>query len=165
MFCWKHYKNSIFRRTQLFKNTIVEPPLHPSQTTPFSKRSVIFGLGSSAETIIFIVFPAFDCFGPSQSLGQTICARKCVFCFALPDTNSVRQVLLKIHFCHFSLFWMTTFFIGFWAFFQFIFWFLFQQHKKTKPKNQFSFWKPHFWHPDNFAEKKLFWHNLTLFVF
>ena len=29
---------------------------------------------------------------------------------------------------------------------------------------QFSFWKPHFWHPQNFA-KTLFWHNVTLFVF
>ena len=29
---------------------------------------------------------------------------------------------------------------------------------------QFSFRKPHFWHPDNFA-KTLFWHKLTRFVF
>ena len=29
---------------------------------------------------------------------------------------------------------------------------------------QFSFRKPHFWHPQNFA-KTLFWHNVTLFVF
>ena len=29
---------------------------------------------------------------------------------------------------------------------------------------QFSFWKPHFWHPHNFA-KTLLWHNVTLFVF
>ena len=29
---------------------------------------------------------------------------------------------------------------------------------------QFSFRKPHFWHPQNLA-KTLFWHNVTLFVF
>ena len=29
---------------------------------------------------------------------------------------------------------------------------------------QFSFLKPHFWHPPNFA-KTLFWHSVTLFVF
>ena len=29
---------------------------------------------------------------------------------------------------------------------------------------QFSFRKPHFWHPQNFA-KTLFWHSVTLFVF
>ena len=29
---------------------------------------------------------------------------------------------------------------------------------------QFSFRKPHFWHPQNCAET-LFWHNVTLFVF
>ena len=29
---------------------------------------------------------------------------------------------------------------------------------------QFSFRKPHFWHPQNFA-KTLFWHNVTLFCF
>ena len=29
---------------------------------------------------------------------------------------------------------------------------------------QFSFRKPHFWHPQNFA-KTLFWHNVTLFAF
>ena len=29
---------------------------------------------------------------------------------------------------------------------------------------QFSFWKPHFWHPSNFA-KTLFWHTVALFVF
>ena len=29
---------------------------------------------------------------------------------------------------------------------------------------QFSFRKPHFWHPPNFA-KTLFWHTVALFVF
>ena len=29
---------------------------------------------------------------------------------------------------------------------------------------QFSFRKPHFWHPQNFA-KTLFWHSVTLFAF
>ena len=29
---------------------------------------------------------------------------------------------------------------------------------------QFSFRKPHFWHPPNFA-KPLFWHTVALFVF
>ena len=30
---------------------------------------------------------------------------------------------------------------------------------------QFSHRKPHFWHPQNFAKKTLFWHNVTLCVF
>ena len=62
--------------------------------------------------------------------------------FSLPDTNSVRQFLLKIHFCAFSHFWMTTFkksyfyrvFWPFFIFFFFFFLFLFFQHKKGKNK-------------------------------
>ena len=63
---------------------------------------------------------------------------------------------------------LKTLFIGFFGLFHFPFFFflfLFLQHKKRKKqKMQFSFRKPHFWHPQNFA-KTLFWHNVTLFVF
>ena len=60
--------------------------------------------------------------------------------FSLPDTNSVRQFLQKIHFLIFHIFaWppqKTLFFIGFLGSFPFFFFFLFLflQHKKDKNK-------------------------------
>ena len=93
--------------------------------------------------------------------------------FSLPDTNSVRQFLLKIHFFFaFSHFWRTTlkkpyFYRVFWPFpfyYFSIFQFLFSNIKKEKTKNAIFFSKTSFWHPPNFA-KTLFWHTVALFVF
>ena len=68
--------------------------------------------------------------------------------FSLPDTNSVRQFLLKIHFSDFSYFWMTTFkkknyfYRVFWPFpfcLFFFFLFLFLQQKDKNKKCNFLF--------------------------
>ena len=42
VFCWKRYKYSVFRRTQLFKNTVSKNSFNPSKKH-LSKKSVIFG--------------------------------------------------------------------------------------------------------------------------
>ena len=71
--------------------------------------------------------------------------RKCAFFVSLPDTNNVRQFLLKIHFFDFSHFWMTTlkktyfyrvfcYFPFLFFFFFFVFLFLFSNIKKEKSK-------------------------------
>ena len=77
----------------------------------------------------------------------------------------------KHPFITFFHFWMTTLkntyfyaFLGLFHFFFSFFLFLCLQHKKDKKKMLFSFRKPHFWYPHNFA-KTLFWHNVTLLVF
>ena len=138
-----------------------------SKKTPFSKKRCHFWfVAISAETTIFIAFTGLHCFGPKKLIDQNRwCARKCAF-FSLPDTNSVRQFLLNIHFFDFSYFWMTTlkkhyFYRVFWPLpfcvFVFVFFlYLFLQHRKKKTKMQFSFRIPHFWHTQNFVTKKHF---------
>ena len=58
----------------------------------------------------------------------------------------------------------TGFFRPF-SIFLFFFCFYFSNIKSQKQKMQFSFRKPHVWHPHNFAKKTLFWHNVPLFAF
>ena len=153
MFCWKHYKNGVFWKTQLFKNTVSKTHFfNHVKKTPFSKKRCHFWFWAiSAETPIFIVFSALHCFGPKKIWPKQIVATKMRF-FSLPDTNSVRQFWLKIHFFDFSHFWMTTlkkpylyrFFCYFPFFVFFFFLFLFSNIKKKKQKMPFSFRKPHF---------------------
>ena len=80
-----------------------------------------------------------------------------------------------------SIFWFFTFlanhlkntiyigfFLAFSIFFLFFFFFLFLllQHKKGKnKKKQFSFWKPHLWHPQNFAKNTILAQCDTICVF
>ena len=46
VFFWKHYKNSVFSKTQLFKNTVSKTHFFTHvKKTPFSKKNVIFGFG------------------------------------------------------------------------------------------------------------------------
>ena len=70
--CWKHYKNSVFRKTQLFKNTVSKTHFFTHvKKTPFSKKRCHFCFWAiSAETTIFIVFPGLHYFGPKKNLGQ-----------------------------------------------------------------------------------------------
>ena len=174
VFCWKHYKNSVFRKTQLFKNTVSKTHFfNHVKKHPFPKKRCHFCFFAiSAETPIFIVFPALHCFGPKKILAKTDSVHENARFFSLPDTNSVRQFLLKIHFFDFSHFWMTTlkktyFYRVFWSFpFSFFsfFLFLFLQHKKEKTKNAIFSSKTSFLITQNFA-KTLFWHTVTLFVF
>ena len=90
----------VFSEKHSFSKTqLVRPTFSPMSKNTFSKEKVSFlVLGNSAETTIFIVFPDLHWFGPKNIFGQNRqCARKCAF-FSLPDTKSVRQILLKIHF-------------------------------------------------------------------
>ena len=105
VFCWKHYKNSVFRKHSFPKTQLVKPTFPTmSKNTFFKKRCHFCFWAISAETPIFIVFPALHCFGPKKILAKTDSCNENARFFSLPDTNSVRQFLLKIHF-----FWFFTF--------------------------------------------------------
>ena len=126
VFCWKHYKNSVFRKTQLFKNTVSKTHFFTHvKKTPFSKKRCHFGFWAiSAETPIFIVFPALHCFGPKKILAKTDSCNENAFLFSLPDANSVRQFLQKNLFFSFFTFLhghlkKKPIFIGFFAIFLF----------------------------------------------
>ena len=44
VFCWKHYKNSVFSKTQLLKTQLVKPTFSPmSKKHLFQRKGVIFG--------------------------------------------------------------------------------------------------------------------------
>ena len=141
-----------------------------SKNTFFPKKVSFLFFAISAETPIFIVFSALHCFGPKKNLAKTDSC-KCAFFVSLPDTNSVRQFLLKIHFFDFSHFCMTTlkkpYFYRVFCYFPLFVFFLFSvslfQHKKEKTKNAIYFSKTSFFITQNFA-KTLFWHTVTLFV-
>ena len=108
--CWKHCKNSVFREKHSFSKTqLVKPSFSTmSKNTFFRKKGVIFGFGQfPLKPIFFIVVSGLHCFGPKLFLGQNSVHENARF-FSLPDTNSVSQFLLKIHFSNFSHFWMTT---------------------------------------------------------
>ena len=94
-------------------------------------------LGSFRLKDTFYSFSWFDCFGKIWGVHDNACF------FSLPDTDSVRQFLLKFHFCSFFSFLyghliyraLGQFHLAF-----FLFLFLFQQHTKTKTeKNYFLF--------------------------
>ena len=53
------------------KTQLVKPTFSTMSKTPFSKKRCHFCFFAiSAETPIFIVFPALHCFGPKQHFGQ-----------------------------------------------------------------------------------------------
>ena len=104
VFCWKHYKNSVFSKTQLFKNTVSKTHFfNHVKKHLFQRKGVIFGFGQFRWNHYFYSFSWFTLFWSKKNFGQNrSCARKCAF-FSLPDTNSARQFLLKIHFfCFFT---------------------------------------------------------------
>ena len=94
-----------FSRTQLVKRTF--PPM--SKNTFFKNKCHFWFWTISAETANLIVFPGFHFFGPKRkkSWPKQIVHTKNSQSFSLPDTNSVRQFLLIIHFFIFH-FWMTS---------------------------------------------------------
>ena len=84
VFCWKHYKNSVFRKTQLFKNTVSKTHFfNHVKKHPFPKKRchfLFFFFAISSETPIFIVFPALHCFGPKKIWPkQIVCTTMRVF--------------------------------------------------------------------------------------
>ena len=91
-----------FSKTQLVK------PTSSMSKTPFSQKRCHFWFWAmSAETAIFIVFLGLQCFWSQKFLAKTDSVHENVRFFSLPDTNSVRQFLLKSMF-PFCSFWMTT---------------------------------------------------------
>ena len=87
------------------KIQIVKTTLSPIPKTPFQKKKCHFWFWTvSAETTIFIVFPGFHCFGFKNILAATDSVHENSRLFSLPDTNSVRQFLLKFHFFIFLIF-------------------------------------------------------------
>ena len=144
--------------------------------TPFSKKRCHFWfwfLAISAESTIFIAFPG-PLFWSKKHFWpkQIVCTKMRAF-FSLPDTNSVRQFLLKIYFLGFFTFWMTTakktVFTGFWGLFHFVcfsfFCFYFSNVKKTKTKNAIFFSKTSFLTSPKFCKNTILAQCDTICVF
>ena len=109
VFYWKHYKNSVFSKTQLFKNTVSKTHFFTHvKKHLFQRKGVIFGFGKFPLKPLFLLFFLVYTVLVKKILAKTDSVHENVRFFSLPDTNSVRQVLLKIHFFDFSHFWMTT---------------------------------------------------------
>ena len=152
--CWKHYKNNVLSKTQFSKTQLVKPLFHPNQRTPYAKKRCHFRFWAiSAETTISIIFPGFSLFwAPQKSVQNRKRARKLAFfLLSLPDTNGVRQLLLKLLVVIFLIFWIPTWktqSLYFWPFsILFSFGLSFSNIKRQKQKGIF-FENPHFWHPD-----------------
>ena len=144
VFCWKHYKNSVFRKHTFSKTQLVKPTFSPMSKNSFFQKKVSFlVLANIRWNHYFYSFSCFTLFWSKKKFWpkQIVCTKMRVF-FSLPDTNSVRQFLQKNPFFDFSYFWMTTlkkhyFYRVFWLFpFSFFlpFLFLYLQHKKVKNK-------------------------------
>ena len=62
-----------FRKTQLFKNTVSKTHFfNHVKNTLFQKKVSFLLFAISAETPIFMVFPALHCFGPKKILAKTV---------------------------------------------------------------------------------------------
>ena len=112
VFLWKHYK-MCFQKNTVFKNTVSKTHFFTHvKKTPFSKkRCLLWFWAFSAETTIFIVFSGLHCFGPNKFLAKTDSVHENARFFSLPDTNSVRQFLLKNPFLYFSHSTLKTLFL------------------------------------------------------
>ena len=94
------------------KTQLVKPTFSTLSKTPFSKKRCHFCFfclfANSAETPFYSV-SCFALFWSKKNLAKTDSVHENARFFSLPDTNSVRQFLLKILlFFDFSHFWMTT---------------------------------------------------------
>ena len=91
VFCWKHYKNSVFRKHSFSKTQLVKPTFSTmSKNTFFQKRCHFCFFAISAETPIFIVFSALHCFGPKKIWPkQIVCTKMRVFSPFLTQIVSV----------------------------------------------------------------------------
>ena len=55
VFCWKHYKNSVFRKTQLFKTTVSKTHFfNHVKKHLFQRKGVIFGFGQFPLKPLFL---------------------------------------------------------------------------------------------------------------
>ena len=171
MFCWKHYKIVFSGKHSFSKTQLVKPTFSTMSKNTFFKEKVSFlVLGNFRWNPDFYRFSWFTLFWSKKILTKTGSCNENARFFSLPDTNSVKQFLLKIYF-----FWFFTFlddhlkktlFFRFFCYFPFFFFSFFCSYfsniKKNKKCNFFS--KTSFLITPNFA-KTLFWHTMTLFVF
>ena len=108
--------------------------------TPFAKKKVSFlVLGNFRWNRSFYSASWFTLFwAPKNFRPEQIVCTKMRVLFSLPDTNSVRQFLLKFHIFHLSIFWWPPLkipmFIGFFCLFPFFPCFSVSNIKKTKTK-------------------------------
>ena len=114
----------------------------------FQEKGVIFGFGNFRRNHNFysVSGNVLHCSG-QRKLAKTDSVHENARFSSLPDTNSVCEFMLKIHFFEFSQFWMTTlkkYFYRFFGPFPFFFLFLLLQHKRDKTQNASFFSKTSF---------------------
>ena len=130
------------------KTQLVKPTFSTMSKNTFFQKKVSFFFCNFRWNPYFYSVSCFTLFWSKKLLAKTDSVHENARFFSLPDTNSVKQFLLKIHFWGFFTFLddhlKKTIFIGFFGLFHFSFFlfflFLFLQHKKEKKqKMQFSF--------------------------
>ena len=142
MFCWTHYRNSVFRRAQRFQNTVIKKHF----STHAQNRCHFRFWAISTETTILIVFLGLEFFGPQKILAKTDRVHENARfandsresrCESPVPVSQVRQFLPNIRFFSISHFWITTLQqkIGFWGLVPFSF-FLFVSLAATKRQNK-----------------------------
>ena len=173
VFCWKHYKNSVFRKKHSFSKTqLAKPTFSPMSKNTFSKKRCHFWFWAiSAETTIFIVCPDLHCFGQKKFWPkQIVCTKMRVFSPFLTQIVSGNFCWKSIFFAFFTCLddhLKKPYFYRVLGPFPFSIFFLFSvsffQNKRKKQKMQFSFRKPHFDIPQ-ILQKHNF-DTVALFVF
>ena len=135
-----------------------------SKNTFFKKRVSFLVLDNFRSNHYFYgFFQVFTVLVPNNFLAKTDSVHENAVFFSLPDTNSVRQFSLKIHFFIFSFLddhLKNTIFIGFGGLFLPCL-FLLQQHKKDKNKKCNFFSKTSFLTSRQFRRTQID----TIFVF
>ena len=146
VFCWKHYKNSVFRKTHIFKNTVSKTHFftHVKKQLFPKKRCHFWFLANIRWNPYFYSFSCFTLFWSKKKFWpkQIVCTKMRVFSPFLTQIVSGNFCKKKILFSDFSYFWITTLkkpyfyrvFFAFSLFFFLPFLFLYLQHKKGKNK-------------------------------
>ena len=148
------FRKHSFSKTQLVKPTFFN---HVKKNTLFQKKvSFLLFLQFPLKPLFLLCFLLCTVLVQKEFWPKQIVCMKMRF-FSLPDTNSVRQFLLKIHVFDFSHFWMTTlkktyFYRFFWSFPFYFSFFYFSNIKKKKTKNAIFFSKTSFLITQNFAK-------------
>ena len=110
--CWKHYKNSVFRKTQLFKNTVSKTHFftHVKKNTFLQKKVSFLVLVNFRRNHYFYSFSWFALFlGPKKFLAKTDSVHEMrVFSPFLTQIVSGQFFAKKKKILIFSHFWMTT---------------------------------------------------------
>ena len=138
VFCWKHYKNSVFSRAQLLCITDSKTPFRgKTQNGTFATKTCHFGFSPvPAETPIFVVFGDFDWAQKKGPFPKRDSATKMraffTFRTQIVFAYFLMPFLQNIFFVHNHPKNTIFFFIFVFHFSYFLFFFL--QHKKDKNK-------------------------------